>query len=456
MNSLHVEQLPLVLAGPILRRTEPESVAVWLALKQACQVKFIVRDTFDGGERLGERILLAGQSDSIRLGAHFHLVMVTATPHLGGRLEPDHLYAYDLSFKLHTTTIQRSTHAIEDNFSIPETVSLQGALRSAGLPNLLISYFTHGLPTFSLPPRDLSQLRIVHGSCRRIHDHEHDALPILDLAIAHAAHSPNSRPHQLFFTGDQIYGDEVAEPFLWGVQQMVQTLFGWQEVLWGEDGQAIPPEQLEPGHRQFIAEQWAGLTASHQGKPEKTRSHLLRFAEYAIAYLFSWSDCPWLLPFPTGTAVGLSQKQAQYWDKQVADIQQFARSQSYVRRALANIPSYMICDDHDVSDDWNLNQAWCLRVLSKPLGRQVVQNAMLAYALFQGWGNTPEQFVEPGPGALLLQATQQWCQRQGNCQTSAQQIARSLGLPPSDPSTGFPKFQTEEDVFALEHPADSL
>jgi hypothetical protein len=237
---------------------------------------------------------------------------------------------------------------------------------------------------------------------------------------------------------------------------MVQTLFGWQEVLWGEDGQAIPPEQLEPGHRQFIAEQWAGLTASHQGKPEKTRSHLLRFAEYAIAYLFSWSDCPWLLPFPSGTAVGLPQKQAEHWDKQVADIQQFARSQPYVRRALANIPSYMICDDHDVSDDWNLNQAWCLRVLSKPLGRQVVQNAMLAYALFQGWGNTPEQFVEPGPGALLLQATQQWCQRQGNCQTAAQQIARSLGLPPSDPSTGFPKFQTEEDAFALEHPADSL
>jgi hypothetical protein len=72
-----------------------------------------------------------------------------------------------------------------------------------------------------------------------------------------------------------------------------------------------------------------------------------------------------------------------------------------VRRALANIAVYTICDDHDVTDDWFLDGAWCRRVLASPLGRRIVRNALLAYALFQAWGNTPDQFDAPNGRALL-------------------------------------------------------
>ena len=78
---------------------------------------------------------------------------------------------------------------------------------------------------------------------------------------------------------------------------------------------------------------------------------------------------------------------------QLRNIKKFALGQAKVRRALANVPTYMIFDDHDVTDDWNLNPEWCKRVFAadavrkQPLGRQIVRNALASYALFQDWGN---------------------------------------------------------------------
>jgi hypothetical protein len=63
-----------------------------------------------------------------------------------------------------------------------------------------------------------------------------------------------------------------------------------------------------------------------------------------------------------------------------------------VRRALANIPVLTICDDHEVTDDWFITGAWRARVLTSTLGRAMVRNALVAYVLFQAWGNTPEPF----------------------------------------------------------------
>ena len=74
-----------------------------------------------------------------------------------------------------------------------------------------------------------------------------------------------------------------------------------------------------------------------------------------------------------------------------------------VRRALANIPVLTICDDHEVTDDWFITGAWRARVLGSTLGRSMIRNALLAYVLFQAWGNTPDAFATPGtPEAQLL------------------------------------------------------
>jgi hypothetical protein len=72
-----------------------------------------------------------------------------------------------------------------------------------------------------------------------------------------------------------------------------------------------------------------------------------------------------------------------------------------VRRVLANIPTYMILDDHDVTDDWNLCPMWYDRVYTTSLGITTIRNALIAYALFQDWGNDPLKYEKDDYKSLL-------------------------------------------------------
>ena len=72
-----------------------------------------------------------------------------------------------------------------------------------------------------------------------------------------------------------------------------------------------------------------------------------------------------------------------------------------VRRALANVPTYMVFDDHDVTDDWNIGRAWRDQVHTTRLGRRIITNALLAYALFQDWGNDPLRYRRDPFAGLL-------------------------------------------------------
>lgn len=79
----------------------------------------------------------------------------------------------------------------------------------------------------------------------------------------------------------------------------------------------------------------------------------------------------------------------------------FERGLAKVRRTLANVPTYMIFDDHDVTDDWNLNPMWIDRVMNTSLGVSMARNALVSYALFQDWGNDPRKWKRPEYRAFL-------------------------------------------------------
>lgn len=69
----------------------------------------------------------------------------------------------------------------------------------------------------------------------------------------------------------------------------------------------------------------------------------------------------------------------------------------FVRRAMANVPCYMMWDDHDITDDWYLTRDWRDRVLGKDGGVTVIRNGMVAGTIFQMWGNDPAAFIaKPG------------------------------------------------------------
>ncbi|MFN6501919.1 MAG: PhoD-like phosphatase [Nostoc sp. DedQUE01] len=432
------QRLPLILAGPILKHTEAESVTVWVALKQSCQVELKVYDTTNDGEVLGE-CLLQGERSTFALGKYLHVVAVTARSTVRHRLTNNRIYAYDLQL-----TVANQT---------PKT--LQQALCSNSYPTVSISYFEHQKPTFTLPPSHLEDLQIVHASCRKPHGSGFDALPILDCLIEASANQAQRRPHQLFLTGDQIYGDDVADPSLWVASTLGDALLGWEEQL-PLGGMYCTPKELLPGERAKVATNEAGLTAGLHNKSEKVASHLLSLGEYYATYLLTWSPVCWPVVFPKGRQVTSDRRAIKNWNRAVKDLRQFIYTLGKVRRALANIPVYTIFDDHDVSDDWNLNQAWCLRVLGRPLGRRVVQNALLAYTVFQAWGNTPEQFAEGQSGEKLLAAAQAWSAKEGKDTKADEAIARYVGMPPNDPHTGLPVLVRDDSVFILARHPEAL
>ena len=415
-----VSALPLILAGPILRHTNEHEVTVWLATKEARSLRLEIYETSNGGSKIGE-LLFSGIAETISLGQHLHLATITAFAKLP--LLPAKIYAYNIC-------------CLDSDDDLIKDQQEQNSF----------SYFPHQLPTFTLPSAGINSLRIVHGSCRKPHGGGVDALAFLDSLIGEQVDSVVERPQQLFLTGDQIYGDDVADPLLWLIQQLTQLLFGWQEELPLIEGHTLATD-LPPGKRTKIARIEGGFTAMLHGKPEKAKSHLFSFAEYAVAYLLSWS--PVLALTNLTTMANLPFDTDQQWQTEAQDIQDFSGSLFRVRRALANIVVYTICDDHDVSDDWYLNRNWCDRVLGKPLGKRVVQNGLLAYALFQAWGNTPQYFRTGTAGAELIGLATKWLQSQGKDDQTKQMCDRFLGIPDNDPQTGLPEFVTDGENLVL-------
>ncbi len=143
----------------------------------------------------------------------------------------------------------------------------------------------------------------------------------------------------------------------------------------------------------------------------------MSLGEYLCMYLFAWSDVLWPIEAMIPNLADVLVKSAVFIkvpeilkvpegiSADIRNLKSFRTSLQDVRRVFANIPSYTIFDDHEVTDDWNMTLDLCLKLHGTPLGRRVVQSALVAYSLCQHWGNVPEQFrTSPAslPGTKLL------------------------------------------------------
>ena len=58
------------------------------------------------------------------------------------------------------------------------------------------------------------------------------------------------------------------------------------------------------------------------------------------------------------------------------------------RKVLAHLPSFMIFDDHDVTDDWNFSRKWVEIVHDKSdlyeMWPKRITDALVAYWIYQG------------------------------------------------------------------------
>ncbi|HEY4358991.1 MAG TPA: hypothetical protein VGN16_24810 [Acidobacteriaceae bacterium] len=379
--------IPPVLAGPMLRKVTPQSATVWLALRSPATVTLSVSTSAGAAVGTGER-------DTIAIGVNLHVVAVTAQA--GQAMVEGVIYQYDLQFDFDDATLG--------------TMGLAAATANASLAYTP----TYNLPTFCLPPQDPNLLRLICGSCRKPSGDGKDHLALLDGLISQAAQSssPLVRPHQLLLMGDQIYADDVAESLLSMLTDAGSALLGWEENIPGGLNNKPFKAADRPAFTRYQMLKDAGFTS------EDMRCHLMGFGEYLSMYLFVWSDVLW--PAATGqlpsyeeisanvkatqanfppleAAVVWKNLNASKYKKSIASstssLDDFRKSMTQVRRALANIPTYMICDDHEVTDDWNMTRDnFCKGVYGHDIGLRIVQNALCAYSLCQHWGNAPEQF----------------------------------------------------------------
>lgn len=393
--------LPRVLAGPILRKVTPNSATVWLALRKPGSVTLTVKDE-------SNTKVMQGSRRAVSIGENLHIVAVTAKllP-VFSELTEGVIYQYDLTFDF------------DDNLSVNLATATANAQLGYASPLTL--------PSFALPPKDLNMLRLIQGSCRMPHAQGMDMLPFVDDLINQSASNAFARPHQLLLTGDQIYADDVSDALLLMLTDAGDALLGWTE--------ALPINSIPEYLRDHLPPYWREEPLTDAGfTSEDLRSHLLSLGEYLSMYLFVWSDVLWppssdLLTFDEimdKIQFGLSPGSGSLseYNVYVVPAQAKARSRKNkiesdtraiaklrntlfnVRRALANIPSYMIFDDHEVTDDWNMTRTFCNDVYGSELGLRVIQNALVGYTLCQHWGNAPEQFEgsgSPQPGFALLQ-----------------------------------------------------
>ncbi len=488
--------LPLLLAGPILRRVEPGLVSVWLALSEPADVRLQV---WEGLVRVQTSMpgTFAVSLDTrlLRVGAKLHVGEVTLElPATAGKaFQPDTVYSYDVE-------IHRQGSGAVENL---DTLRMLQEGVFDGFARIPLGFEEKGLPSFAPPSSDLEHLNLLYGSCRRPLHRDPDALAMVDdLIFGHQIYKdPRARPQQLFLGGDQIYADDVSVIHMPTIIETGVQLIGTRPGV-------TPPEPVEHLPVDDVARRKAAITdpddvdldapwtayepqaspsesdrlipADRAHWPEGRRlrttlvdaqftsvdgdSHLLSLGDFAACYLSVWSPAVWgeevigarwapdsskpqqteplrwdqVLPplvkgkpgsgaivltpaeFPTTIAGHFYEAPREPPGEKSADDlgeeahkrqlglrrafavhAEFRKNLPKVQRALANVSTYMILDDHDVTDDYFLNPLWRRRVLGTRLGRAVLGNAMTAYALFQDWGNDPVAY-RSGPKAQLL------------------------------------------------------
>jgi hypothetical protein len=365
-------ELNVLLAGPIVRRVEQDAAYLWVATSVPASVIGEVYQASTTYQEKPER-LGGGPAESLQIGEKLFVHLVRATPD-AGTWPRGELLAYDLRL-------------------LPDDDCPALRLADLGLlegPNS-IAYAGLDLPTFFLPAENRS-LSVIHGSCRLLHGRGEDALGAADEIITRSATDLDERPSVLCLTGDQIYADDVAQPLISHIRSMADALIGDQ------DDRSVPGlarvSDLDVGQRSEFVQEQACFTSDH------CDDHLLSFGEYAAIHCLAWNHENWPpelprdIPGGDGNMLALPKdlRSRRSFLGQRRALERARAALPAVRRVLANTPTYMVFDDHDVTDDWNLTEEWKDRVYGCAAGKRIVSNALGAFFAFQGWGNQPEQF----------------------------------------------------------------
>ena len=360
------DTLPAVIAGPLLRRLEPQRLVIWLVGSRVLPLALKLQAP--EGQTLTID-LDTQQCQIVPVGRHafIHLIDVS----LSEALPLDVMIDYDL---------------LVDGSGIAEWA-----------PHLL--YANALSANFVLHSR-IHQL--VHGSCRKPHHPADDGLLCVDRLLADAR-TPAERPALLMMSGDQVYADDVAGPMLRAIHALIARLELFDEYLEGavvDDSASLYGHRASYYHRadllpaldsnETLRERFFGGVKKPIFTSSTADNHLVTFAEVLAMYLLVWSPTPWTLIAPQPPS--LSAPEQLRYDHEQVQVDRFRDGLPGVARVFAHLSTLMIFDDHDITDDWNLSAQWEATAYGHPFSKRIIGNALLAYMLCQGWGNQPGVF----------------------------------------------------------------
>jgi hypothetical protein len=402
-------KVPFLLAGPIVRRARPDQVFIWIAVSKECWLGAEAYRTTKQGEGFeidtsvpigegtsGKRIQLGG-------GLWIHIIELLPNANAKGSFPAREIIAYDVIARNNPLTPIRggSSGNFSGSAGVPSKLgqsSRKVILRP--LPKLAVSpkraaavgrkipvmstriastgqhlkdmegvhiedFCLKGftLPTFILQEPGKNDLTAYFGSCRKLHGAGDDGARMLEHRLNSVATSLRNRPTSLFLTGDQIYADDISDDLFVHVIELGEATVGPSEPL--PDVASLP---RKPQQRAKIALDTAKFTST------AATNHAFTCGEFAALYLLAWNPDLW----PSG--------------KLTERLNEGREGSRCMRRVLANVATYMAFDDHEVTDDWNLNEDWEKAARKSALGTRVMANGLAAFLVFQGWGNQPERF----------------------------------------------------------------
>ncbi|MGF1910922.1 alkaline phosphatase family protein [Vibrio kasasachensis] len=369
------QTLPLVLAGPILRKSTPDELVLWLVTREPIQGCFQLYAEAEQGIIFEASLSSCKQ---IQLGDKAHVVLAQFKGHFPANIA--------LSY---------------------EFVTQHGKL-SQLQPEIL--YKDETRPNFRISTQ---ADYLLHGSCRNPHHPAKDALIQADLKVSNQ--TLEERPDILLMSGDQIYADHVAGPMLDAIHQVCDLLGLQEEQFFAapiENSQELfahphcyyQRDKLLPSYNdnshwlnRFLLPKYTPVFSSRE-----CENHLITFSEFIAMYLLVWSPALWRCininrleeqGFTHG-GQAFSAVTIKHWRAEKTQIEQFVAGLKNTARLMAHIPTYMIFDDHDVTDDWNLTVGWEKAAYENAFAKRIIGNGLLAYWLCQGWGNEPDNFPQ--------------------------------------------------------------
>lgn len=322
--------MPSVYVGPILRRVDQASITVFIVSDSPIESE-IDTEYLDRKSRKVKWIPLEGTKSDISIeiasGVHAHWLSLKLSA--GEKMPLDTRIRYRLSSK---------------DESLQQAINSQVALVAGASPH----WIEFVSPYTSIGEHSL----LIQMSCRSLANEQSDAILGVQAAIdRHRSIYPWASV-RLLLSGDQIYTDEWSSTSIKDVVALAAHI-----------GQK---NSVSDAVRRWVV----------RGTPLEPQSGVRLFTSLEIisTYLLSWS------PVLAEKFIG---------DKKARE--RITRENKMWMVLMATIPTYMMFDDHEVADDWNIDTGWTEVCDKSPVCQWLIGNAFFGCYLFQIIGNSPTQ-----------------------------------------------------------------